>query len=199
MAANLGAHEVMEVHEILTGAINTVNHFQLLRPYVKDQQLRQMLENQLQFTVQEYNSMVQMLQQEGMGQAASYRSLQHTAPAPVYGLDNPGTQTPNLTVNQMDDRDVASAMLGCHKASAAKKMVGALECANPRLRQMLQQGAINCSEQAYEVWQYMNHKGYYQVPTMKEMTTNTIVNMYTQAGAMSAGNQQMSNRANFMQ
>ncbi|MDN5361514.1 MAG: hypothetical protein PWP70_561, partial [Moorella sp. (in: firmicutes)] len=97
------------------------------------------------------------------------------------GLDNPGTLTPNSSANEMDDRDVASGMLGCHKASATMRMVAALECADPELRRMIQQGAINCSEQAYEVWQYMNQKGYYQVPTMKEMTTSTMMNTYSSA------------------
>ena len=37
MAAHLGAHETMEVHEVLTSAINGINHFQLYRSFVKDQ------------------------------------------------------------------------------------------------------------------------------------------------------------------
>jgi spore coat protein CotF len=53
---------------------------------------------------------------------------------------------------------------------------------------MLQQGAINCSEMAYETWQYMNQKGYYQVPTMKEQTTQTMMNAYTTGNMMNMGN-----------
>ena len=89
----------------------------------------------------------------------------------------------------MDDRDVASGMLGCHKASATMRMHAALECADPQLRRMMQQGAINCSEQAYEVWQYMNDKGYYQVPTMKQMTTDTVIQSYN---STATGQQQLS-------
>lgn len=40
------------------------------------------------------------------------------------------------------------------------------------------QGANNCAEQAYEVWQYMNAQGYYHVPTMKEMTTQTTISSH---------------------
>ena len=46
----------------------------------------------------------------------------------------------------------------------------------------MQQGAINCAEQAYEIWQYMNEQGYYQVPTMKDVTTQTMSNIYQPAG-----------------
>lgn len=179
MTANLGAHEVMEVHEVLNGAINSINQFQMYAPLIQDVQLKQMLDNQLQFMTNEYNSMVQMLQNQGAGQAIPYRSPKSFSPR--YGLQNPPPQAPNTSANQMDDRDIASSMLGCHKSTALMKMIGALECANPELRRGLQQGAVNCSEQAYEVWQYMNAQGYYQVPTMKEMTTQTMMNSYTNA------------------
>ncbi|AJY76299.1 spore coat protein [Paenibacillus beijingensis] len=176
MAAHLGAHETMEVHEILTSTIDGINLFQLYRPHVKDQQLLQILDRQLQFMINEYNQTVQMLNNQGNGQAVPYRTVKNIAP--IYGLNNPAAQTPNISMNQMDDRDVASGMLGCHKASASMKMIAALECADPQLRRTMQQGAVNCAEQAYEVWQYMNQNGHYQVPTMKEMTTNTVLNSY---------------------
>lgn len=180
MAANLGAHEVMEIQEVLTFAIDGINQFQLYRPHAKDQQLRQMLDHQLQFMTNEYNGMVQLLQQQGMGQPMAYRAVKNVQP--IYGLDNPANLSPNMSLDQLDDRDVASAMLNCHKASAAMKMRGALECADPQIRRAIQQSAVNCAEQAYEVWQYMNHKGFYQVPTMKEMTTNTMMHRYETAG-----------------
>lgn len=177
MAASYGAHEVMEIHEILTDTVDGINQFQLYRPHVRDQQLKSILDKQIQFMSQEYNNMVQSINQHGISQAVPYRGPRNVTP--VYGLDNPASQSPNTSVNDMDDRDVASGMLGCHKASACMRMMASLECADPNLRRMLQQGAINCSEQAYEVWQYMNQKGFYQVPTMKEMTTGTVLNSYT--------------------
>lgn len=176
MAAGFGAHEVMELHEVMTDMIDGINQFQLYRPHAKDPQLRSILDKQIQFMAQEFNNMVQNLNQRGMGQAVPYRGLRNITP--TYGLNEPAQQTPKLTMDQLDDRDVASGMLGCHKASAIVKMNAALECADSGLRRMIQQGSINCSEQAYEVWHYMNHRGFYQVPTMKEMTTNTMMNNY---------------------
>jgi spore coat protein CotF len=182
MTAQYGAHEVMEIHEVLTDTINGINQFQLYTPYVKDQQLRTILDRQVQFMTQEYNNLMQVINQGGMTQAMPYRTPMKSAP--VYGLNNPTPESPNTSMNQMNDRDVASGMLGCHKSSAVMRMVAAQECANPELRRMVQQGAVNCSEKAYEVWQYMNQKGYYQVPTMKETTTNTMMNSYTPANGV---------------
>jgi len=181
MAASYGAHEIMEIHEVLTDAIDGINQFQLYRPHARDPQLLQILDRQTQFIVNEYNALVNMVQQNGAGQAVPYRAPRQFQP--VYGLDHPAPAAPNTSAQQMDDRDVASGMLGCHKASALMKMVAALECGNPEIRRALQQGAVNCAEMAYEVWQYMNERGYYQVPTMKEITTNTVVNMYQPAAA----------------
>lgn len=174
MAANLSAHEVMELHEVLTCAINGINHFQLYKPHVTDQQLSSILDRQLQFMYQEYNKMVQ-----GINMGTPYSSPQQFQPK--YGLNNPQPQSPNTSSHQLDDRDVASGMLCHHKSSAVLKMSAALECADPNLRTMIQQSSVSCAEMAYEIWQYMNHKGYYQVPTMKQMTTNTMTNSYTTA------------------
>lgn len=190
MTAQYGAHEVMEIHEVLTDTINGINQFLLYTPYVRDQQLRTILDRQVQFMTQEYNNLMQVVNQRGMTQATPYRTPMKSAP--VYGLDNPTAESPNASMNQMNDRDVASGMLGCHKSSAIMRMVAAQECANPELRRMVQQGAVNCSEQAYEVWQYMNQNGYYQVPTMKETTTNTMMNLYTPASGVNTHATQVS-------
>jgi len=179
MTANFGAHEVMEVHEVLSNTINAINQCQLYRPHVQDQQLASMLDHQLQFMTQEYNNLVQAINQSGITMGTPYRSPKNSQP--IYGLHNPQPQSPNTAPNQLDDQDIASGVLGIHKAGAAFKMMAALECADPNLRRMIQQGANNCAEQAFEVWQFMNQRGYYQVPTMKEMTTETVANSYSTA------------------
>ena len=187
MAAHVGAHETVEIHEVLTCAINAIHTMQLYRPYARDPRLAQIMDKHLEFSINEYNYFVQTLQningQSKMmapSETGSYSGTQTFTP--IYGLDNPPLLSPNMSPAQMDDRDVASSLLGIHKASASMKIIAALECANPHLRAMMQQGAINCSEQAYEIWQYMNRSGYYQVPTMKEMTTNTVLSRYETTG-----------------
>lgn len=181
MSADLGAHEVMEVHEVLTTTINGINQFQLYSPHVNDQQLSSILNKQLQFMNQEYNNLVQAVNTQGYSMGTPYRSPMSLQPK--YGLNNPPTQNPNTTPNRLKDQDIASGMLCLHKSSALTKTMAALECADPNLRRMIQQSSTNCSEMAYEVWQYMNQNGYYQVPTMKQMTTNTMTQSYATAPA----------------
>lgn len=178
MTANLGAHEVMEIHEIMNMAIDGINQFQMLMPLIRDNQLRNICSNQLSFMTQSYNTLLQLLNRQGAETAPPYRSPR--ANMPVYGLDHPAPQAPNANPDQLDDRDISSMMLGHHKFGASMKMHAALECADPAIRRFMQQAAVNCAEQAYEVWQYMNQQGYYQVPTMKQMTTDTMLRTYQQ-------------------
>ncbi len=187
MPANLGAHETMELHEILTHTIDGINQLQLYRPHVKDSQLKNILDNQINFAYQEYNNMVNAISQRGRGEAIPYRRIGNVSPS--YGLRTPGPVAPNISADEIDDRDIASGMLGMHKSSAVLKMTASLEFADPFLRRMVQQGAMNCSEQAFEVWNFMNQKGYYQVPTMKEMTTETMINTFQPANMGQMGQQ----------
>ncbi|BCJ87196.1 spore coat protein [Effusibacillus dendaii] len=186
MTARFGAHETMELHEVLNEMINANNVMHLYREHIKDPQLHQMLDRQLNFMTQEYNNLLQVANQRGMTQAVPYRAMKNMSPQ--MGLRNPETRTP-VGVDQLDDRDIAFGMLSCHKASACRQMMAALEFADPQLRRMIQQGAINCSEQAYEVFQYMNQKGWYQVPTMQENTTHTLMHAYGPSthGGMNTG------------
>jgi len=180
MAANLGAHEVMELHEVLSDTITGINTVQLYNEHCKDPQLKSIVTKQLDFMTSEYNNMISTINQAGFQEAVPYRA--NTNFSPTYGLRSPSPTTPNPSAKQVDDQDVASALMGIHKTGASKRMMASLECANPELRRMLIQGAINCADQAYDVWQYMNSRGYYQVPTMQQNTTNTMMNMYQPTG-----------------
>ncbi|MFZ5639935.1 MAG: spore coat protein [Bacillota bacterium] len=182
-----GAHETMEAHEVLTDIIDGINQFELYRPHVQDRQLMSILDNQIRHMSNDYDNMVNYLHNQGAGAAIPYRMKKNFQPQ--YGLRQPAPQHPNTDVNQMDDRDVASGMLGCNKASALVCTAAALECTDPTLRSMVLNCAVSSVNKAYEVFQYMNQKGMYQVPTMQQNTTNTMMNTYQQAGNMQFTNQ----------
>lgn len=171
-----GAHEMMMVNEVLTDHIDGINQFELYRSHVKDQNLMQILDNQVKHIYNGYQNMINYLQNQGMGSAVPYR-VPKTGSV-QYGLRQPAPVEPNSDINAMDDRDVASGMLGCNKASAVLCTTAALECADQNLRSMITNCAVSSINQAYEVFQYMNQKGMYQVPTLTEQTTQTLKNTY---------------------
>ena len=178
MAAHLGAHEVMEIHEVLLDTIDGINKFQMFAGFIRDGQLHSILDKHLQFMTQEYNNTVQALNNMGYAQAIPYRNSMPNY-NPSYGLNNPAPHSPRRSAQEIDDRDIAFGMLSTHKSSAIRRMMASLECADPQIREIIQQGAINCSQQAYDVWSFMNQRGFYQVPTMKERTTGTVLSTYT--------------------
>ena len=55
LSMNHGAHEVMDVHEVLSASIGALNTFIFLRPHVQDQELLNILDRQYAFMLDEYN------------------------------------------------------------------------------------------------------------------------------------------------
>lgn len=199
----LGAHEVLDLHEVLSESICALNTMQLYRPYVQDQQLQQMMNRHMQAMIADYNNMVQTAHQLGGTQAMPARAHKYMANPnvsfqPMYGLHNPQTQTPAAGPDQIDDVDAVIALLNSHKTSAAMKMKATLEMAHPTLRHLMQTSANSCADMAYECFQYANSKGYYQVPTLKDTTTNTMIQSYGTAPMASAQNGQMQQQQQHM-
>ncbi|XEC93019.1 spore coat protein [Paenibacillus tarimensis] len=184
---SLGAHEVLELHEVLNDAIHGLNTLKLFRPHAQDQMLQSMMDRHIQALTMEYNNMVQMANQQGAGQAVPARRINIGMNAannmnqtfqPSYGLRNPQTQAPARTAQEVGDVDVALCVVNCHKQTASLKMKAALEMANPNLRMVMQQGANASADMAYEGFQFANQRGYYQVPTLKDTTQNNYLQSY---------------------
>jgi len=174
--AQWGAHEAMQVHESLSSLINGINNFQLYRPHIRDQQLMSILDRQINEIQNHYQNLTNYVHNQGMHAAEPLRGPSMSSIK--YGLHNPSPIQPKTNPGELDDRDVASAMLSADKACSLVCSISSLECADANLRQMVTSCAIACNNMAYEVFQYMNQKGYYQVPTMMSKTTNTMVQSY---------------------
>ncbi len=177
--ARFGAHELLMTHEILSNDINCINHLEMLRPHVNDPELAQILDNQLNFKIQGYNNLVNFLHNSGGTQAVPYRSPKHGNVQ--YGLRNPSPDKPNTDPNQLNDQDISAAILGCAKTSAVWDTQATIECADPTLHEMMSNCVQSSINMVYETFQYMNRKGYYQVPTLQENTTQTIIDSYQPA------------------
>jgi len=170
-----GAHEIMEMHEVLNTAIDGINTLQLYMPLIRDEELHHIVGNQLRFMIDEYNRLVHLVNGRGAGQAIPYRGVSAVtamATAPMT------MSTVNPSNPQLDDRDVASVALSLHKSTARLRLNAALECADPEMRQALVQGTTNCVNQAYEVWGYMNRRGYYPLATMQESEQTQLLRGY---------------------
>lgn len=175
----MGAHEAMELHEVLSDAIHGLNTLRLFRPHAKDPQLQAIMDRHMSALTMDYNNMVQVANQQGGSHAIPVRrTAMNREFRPTYGLHHPQTQTPASSIEDIDDMDVATCIVNCHKQTAALKMKATLEMANPTLRRLMQQSANASADMAYEGFQYANQMGYYQVPTLKDTTQHTYINSY---------------------
>lgn len=190
-----GAHETMEVHESLNEKINMINHFSLYAQQAQHPAVRELVERHLQTAIQSYNQLVAYTHDyeaaSGGGATAnptgnisnaSYQNIQ-------YGLRHPSSVAP-LAAGAMNDQQILSSLLICHKNGAKNCMSASLECADPNIRQMLIHCALDANNGAYEVFLLMNQQGQYQVPTLNDHTAKTFLHTFQPApGQQSAYHQ----------
>lgn len=178
---NHGAHEVLDVHEVLSGAVGTMNQYTLLRQFVKDQELLDIIDRQYQFMQQEYNTTVECFRtgQDPTVPTQSYKMKQNNDF--IYGLKQSQPKKPIQSMNEMNEETVSGCLLGAVKSSASMKTMAALEATNPVVRRVLADSVPNCIEMAYEISLYQNKRHFYQVPQFQQQDMQQMLNSYAPA------------------
>jgi spore coat protein CotF len=174
-----GAHETMEVHECLLEKVNMITHFNIYAQQAKDPQLQDMLARHQQEEIASYNEIVNITRgNNGFTPVPPNTNIRGASNQQIrYGLNNPSQFSPQPDAS-LSDREIAVAMLLCHKNGARNCTQATLEAADPNLRLALLNSAATCMNQAYEVFLFMNQRGLYQVPTLKNQTAETFLNIY---------------------
>jgi spore coat protein CotF len=178
-----GAHETMEVHEILNEKINMINHFTLYAEQAQSSQVRSLVEHQLKSAIGHYDQLVAYTHdysasEQGRGQVTPFYRIANTSYQDIqYGLHQPASTAPQYR-GGFNDQQILASVLSCHKNSAKNGFWASLECADPNVRQMLMEGAFAANNHAYETFLLMNQQGQYQVPTMNDHTAKTYLHTY---------------------
>jgi spore coat protein CotF len=178
-----GAHETMEVHEMLNEKMNMINHFSLYVQEARDPQVRELAMRHLQAGMQRYDQIVAYTHDYSAAHGMDNPLGQFPRVQPeqiIYGLDNPGRVAP-MTQGGFTDQQILLAMLHFHKCSAANAMRASLEIADPNLRKMAIHCSLAANNHAYEIFLFMNRTGSYQVPTMHDRTAKTYLHAYQPA------------------
>lgn len=186
---NHGGHELFDVHEVLSGAIASLNQAMILRPHVKDPELLDILDRQYRFSLDEYNITVEAFK-TGMDPShptGSYKMK--TGNDFIYGMKPSQPKKPIQNASELSDEIISGFLLGSAKANASAKTMSALETTNPVVRRVLQDSVPNCIEMAYELSIYQNKHHYYQVPQLAQQDMQAILNAY----ASSVGQPSMPN------
>lgn len=175
---NHGGHEMFDVSEILSGSINTLNLYTLLKQHVQDPELLDMMNRQEQFMITEYNTIVECFQ-TGMKPSVSTQVYNMNQGNDfVYGLKPAQPMKPIQTPQEINDQVVSDLMLGSVKSNASLKGMATTEITNPVVRRVLADTIPNCIEMAYEISIYQNKHHYYQVPQLTAGDMQQMVSSY---------------------
>lgn len=190
---NHGAHELFDVHEVLSGLIGTLDEFLMFEQHIKDPGLLDILNRQRQFITDQYNITVEAFRsgQDPSHPTSSYKMNQSNNV--TFGLSPSQPSKPNNMASQIDDKCFSSLMMACAKSNASSMTMAAAEVTNPVLRRVLADSIANYLEMAYELFLYQNKKGFYQVPQLKEQDMQQLINSYAPAIGTTNFNQQGGN------
>lgn len=91
-----------------------------------------------------------------------------------------GQSQQNNRSRTLSDRTIALGALTFHKCGATRATTAALESAEPHFRSLASDSARSCTEMAYEIFRYMQQRGYYQMPETPVNFVNHMQNQGTQ-------------------
>lgn len=154
----LRGHEAYELNELLMGCVNTINNIGVFINQAKDQELKKILQNQLEGHIQDYNIKVQWVESGSSSEKLTVPAM----PAKTSGgTPTPQAVTPNPNGTTFDDRAIATSYLISLKSAGKNYASAAFEADDPNLRQFLEDAFTMSSHHAFEVANWMAKKGYY--------------------------------------
>ncbi len=173
-----GGHEVFDAHEVISGIINLLDHYQIYEAQIQDPELKSILQHQYKFILTMYNTIVQSFQtgQDPMVPTGQYTMQQSNTV--VYGIKAGPPKKPNQSVNELSDEGLSTYMLGHTKSLASLLTMTALEMTNPILRRVVSDSVPNLIELSYEIFLYQNKHSYYQVPQLIDQDMRLMLQSY---------------------
>lgn len=177
MTNRFGAHEFLETQELVRSQAANIELHSVCASMTNDQELKSILNRHIQGMQQSYQQAVNLLQNKGVSMNPSNYGM-HFQHQPQIGLNNPAMYPPNPNAQRLSEMSIGTIILNTHKAGSIFGMQWANECGDPQLRQLHITCAVNCNNMAYEIWQYMNRKGYYQVPQLADHTMQTMTQAF---------------------
>lgn len=168
------AHEFLETQEAVRTKAAHIELYGVLFSMAQDTHLKDILFNQQRRMLEGYDYGIGLLQGKGIAMTPHTPELRiYERPQP--GLRQPSMPGPNPNATQLSDVSIATIALNLHKTGSAVAMLWACECVDPQIRQYHATSANICQEMAWEVFQYMNYKGFYQAPQLADHTMRTMI------------------------
>ncbi|KNY29294.1 spore coat protein [Pseudobacteroides cellulosolvens] len=175
----LAAHEAHDLHELTLSCVNSITNMALFLNQVKDPQLKSLIEKHFPYHIKDYNTKVEYLSRtSGAKTGLPVPEMTKIIDNFTQSKTNAKSITPRTDVQQLDDREIATAYLLTLKRAGREYAWAAMEASNPEIRTFLEDAFKMSSHHAYDVWQWMVSKGYYPLEAAPAETLGTIASIY---------------------
>jgi spore coat protein CotF len=174
----LASHEALDLHELTMSCVNSITNMAYFMNHVKDVELKAILEKHFPLHIKDYNTKVQYLSlPEGAKSSLPVPPVNQTLQS-FTQANMTSPITPRTTVQEFDDREIATAYLLTLKRAGREYAWAAMEMSNPEIRTFLEDAFRMSSHHAFDVWQWMVKKGYYPLEPASQSTMNTLGQFY---------------------
>ena len=175
----LAAHEVHDLNELTLSCVNSVTNMAFFINQAKDPELKSILQKHFPYHVKDYNTKVEYLSRKS-GARTGLPVPEFTQIIDNYtqATTNTKSVTPRTDVQELDDREIATAYLLTLKRAGREYAWAAMEASNPEIRTFLEDAFRMSSHHAYDVWQWMVKKGYYPLEAASAETLGTMASIY---------------------
>lgn len=175
----LAAHEAQDLNELTLSCVNSITNMACFLNQAQDPELKAILQKHLPLHFQDYNMKVEYLSKaEGASGELAIPDLQPVLQSFTEASASPVPVTPRTSIQQFNDREIATAYLLTLKRAGREYAWAAMEMSHPEIRSFLEHAFCMCSHHAYDVWQWMVKKGYYPLEAAPMSTMNTLGAFY---------------------
>ena len=176
----LAAHELNDLNELTMSCVNSITNMAYMLEHVQCQEFKTILETHFPLHVRDYNMKVEFLH-KGTGATKELPLLKENGKLQDFTNSNmnqyPPIQ-PRTMIENMNDREMATAYLLTLKRAGREYAWSAMEMANPEVRSFCQTAFMMSCSHAYDMWQYMVKKGYYPLELADPAVIGKIGAMY---------------------
>ncbi len=175
----LASHEVHDLNELTLSCVNSITNMAFFMNHAKDAELKSLLQKHFPYHIKDYNTKVEYLgRKSGAKTGLPIPEITHIIDNYTQAATNIKSVTPRTDIQELDDREIATAYLLTLKRAGREYAWSAMEASNPELRLFLEDAFRMSSHHAYDVWQWMVKKGYYPLEASPAETLGTMASMY---------------------
>ncbi|MGG4408903.1 spore coat protein [Niallia taxi] len=176
----IAAHEANALNELTLSCVNSITNMGYMIQHVQDPEFKSILQRHFPLHIRDYNMKVEFLNKRE-GATTELPLLKEEAKlnqfTEMVAPQAPPVQ-PRTAVENMNDREMATAYLLTLKRAGREYAWNAMEMANPEIRSFCQTAFMMSCSHAYDMWQYMVKKGYYVLEPADEMAVQKMGSMY---------------------